>query len=235
MTKNQEFLKAYKNFESWAKDHFPKLTDMNYLENNYSLEGYRNRLSFFRKVRNVMTHDGYIGNTPLDDMLSVSDDMLKEFKSMTEEIKTPAKKLAIKYSDIYAQSLDDNVVQAIKHMNKHTYTHIPILKNKRVIGLFGENSLFEIASSGFIINNQTCFHDLLKFIEIDKVMRTHLVCTLGEDATLLECKQQFAYAITKRFRRDIILITHNGKIDGQLKGLITIWDLPGMGNIHTKK
>lgn len=65
MEKNNQqiYLQKYKVFEDWAREHFPKMQDMHYLENNYALRDYCKTLEFYRYVRNILTHYGHFARS----------------------------------------------------------------------------------------------------------------------------------------------------------------------------
>lgn len=225
MNNNEKFLQLYREFESWARDHFEGMgdRDMWYLENNYSLQPYANQLEFYRQVRNLLTHHGEVGNSKVYGMLHITAQMLNKFLKLKEEITRPIIDVAIK--DVISRGLDDNVMDAVMDMNKRNYTHLPVLKDGKMIGLFSENTIFRIVSKGGYIDDKTSFRDIMEFIDIRK---TKLVQYLKPDSNMPECRNKFSYAIDNKHRLDIVFITEDGTADSELLGLITIWDLPGM-------
>lgn len=229
MEKNNQqiFLQKYKVFEDWAREHFPKMQDMHYLENNYALRDYCKTLEFYRYVRNILTHYGYVGITPVTNMLHITDAMLNEFDTFFAEISEPAINKAVHIENIISHTVNDNVLDAARDMVRRNYTHCPILSNGKIIGLFGENVLFKIICKGINVNEDTIFSDILDEIDIYK---SHFARSITSESTIPECKYKFTRAIEKNERLDILFFTEDGTYQTPLKGLITIWDMPAINH-----
>lgn len=222
----EEFKKLYTGFEDWSRIHFPNMKDMKYLEGNFSLEPYKKKLEFFRYLRNLITHYNEIQGFDMEQMVTINEELLKSFQSMVDEIQLPALRHAIPRESIIYRSFEDSVVDAIHEMVRLNITHMPIIEGDRVVGLFGENSLFRIKSEGkFSIDEHTTFAEIGDYIALKGC---ELVKSVSEEATIPECIQEFSNAISKGRRLDLLLITKGGSFRDELLGLITTWDVIGM-------
>ena len=61
-----------------------------------------------------------------------------------DRIKNPVRcmDIAVPFNDLVWRSLDDPVMPVIRIMNDRNISHVPILKDKRVVGDFSDNCIF---------------------------------------------------------------------------------------------
>ncbi|WP_326908696.1 CBS domain-containing protein [Sedimentibacter sp. MB31-C6] len=50
--------------------------------------------------------------------------------------------VVIHANNIYKTSLNSNALEVIQEMNKNTYTHVLVLEDGKIIGVFSENTVF---------------------------------------------------------------------------------------------
>lgn len=232
----EQFLELYREFEGWAYEHYNKeerkerdgqnKSLMVFLENFDSLAAYNKPLSFYRQVRNLLSHYEVLGDSHVKDMLVVTDKMVDEFREFKKIITSPAKEsqLTVPVDEFTKFSLTDKVQPAIKFMSRHDFTHAPIIENGKVIGLFGEKCLFDYISKGNTIDSETTFEQIQDHTRIWNWM--NIACSRKDDLTVPDCRYVFQKALQDNKRCDIIFFTEDGTFDSPVTALTTIWDLP---------
>ena len=198
---------------AWAKDHLPKY------------RGVKLQLDYCSKVRNFMIHEG-----KLDSAYTVtpSDVMIDFIRRTIEDIeKLPrAFDIDVKRAEVHAETIDGKIRPAMRRMVECSYTHIPILEDERVVGVFSENTLLSYMMRDTIVeidDNATfgLMADLLP-------LKAHESETFGFVA-----QTDFAYDIAERFKASLkdqerlgmLFVTAHGKPNERLLGIITAWDL----------
>ena len=115
-------------------------------------------------------------------------------------------------------------------MKENTYTHIPILENGIVKGVFSENTLFGVLLESELIYdiNTTDFSEPL--IKKYCNLTNHVSETfefISKDIYLEDVKEIFLKSFQKKQRLAMLFITQHGKPNEKLLGIITPWDVLG--------
>lgn len=218
MYKKDDFITDFSQFEQWCKDHDYK--DVNDLE--VRLTPYttmRNDLYFFRKIRNFYAH-----HPNADKRLKLTDTFKSDFLALCKKFTAELSEIVIPESDIFKQKLSDPLGPAIKVMKERVFTHIPIMTGQRVWGVFSESTLFDLAGKGNLskINESTRFVDFGSSITYRK---TGVYDFVDSNATLDDIRRIFYDEISKRRKLEVLFITSTGTTEGNLLGMITVWDL----------
>ena len=218
MYKKEDFITDFSQFEQWCKDH--DYRDVNDLE--VRLTPYttmRNDLYFFRKIRNFYAH-----HPSADKRLKLTDTFKSDFLALCKKFTAELSEIVIPESDIFKQKLSDPIGPAIKVMKERVFTHIPIMTGQRVWGVFSDSTLFDLAGKGNLskINESTRFVDFGSSITYRK---TGVYDFVEPNATLDDIRRIFYDEISKRRKLEVLFITSTGTKEGNLLGMITVWDL----------
>lgn len=218
MYKKEDFITDFSQFEQWCKDHNYK--DVNDLEN--CLTPYttlRNDIYFFRKIRNFYAH-----HPNADKRLKLTDVYKSDFLALCRMFMAELSEIAIPESEIFKQKLSDPIGPAIKVMKEHVYTHIPIMTGGRVWGVFSESTLFDLAGKGLLskIDESTRFVDFGSTISYRK---NGVYDFVDSNASLEDIRRIFNDAKKEKRKLDVLFITSTGTKDGNLLGMITVWDI----------
>ena len=221
MYKKEDFITDFSQFEQWCKDH--DYRDVNDLE--VRLTPYttmRNDLYFFRKIRNFYAH-----HPNADKRLKLTDTFKSDFLALCKKFTAELSEIVIPESDIFKQKLSDPIGLAIKVMKERVFTHIPIMTGQRVWGVFSESTLFDLAGKGNIskINESTRFVDFGSSITYRK---TGVYDFVDSNATLDDIRRFFYDEISKRRKLEVLFFTSTGTKDGNLLGMITVWDIAAL-------
>ncbi len=229
MNKTEQFLQAYRKLESAGAEYYDLPRDEKVvasMERLPQLAHEKVRLRYCRDVRNLITHEKLAHDFPV----LPSDQMIEFLESLVERlIRIPrCKDYAIKPSKIFACTIDDLVLPAMTTMKEQNYTHVPIMENGVVKGVFSENTLFAYLLDNEIINvdKETRFSELATYLPVDRHV-TEKFYFMHFDARVYEAKTLFEDALSRMQRIGMIFLTQNGKPNEKLLGILTPWDILG--------
>lgn len=228
MDNTSVFIEKYKELEEAVRSTY-NLRDSDsishYLKNRNEFRHYADEISYCQQVRNFLVHE-----RKLDDSFAVipSDEMLEFIDMLIAKVRNRRRCIdaCIKLKSIYRCSLDDRVKPAIKAMREGFFTHIPILDNGKVVGVFDENSLFNYVADHELVDVDS----KLKFCDIKEYLS--LTDRDNEDFIFIrssmyvdEVEDIFQRNFSQRKRIGVAFITANGRPNEPLQGLITPWDI----------
>ncbi len=230
MNNTDLFIEKYKELEMTAVTTYKLREDgraVAELERMEQFSDIQSKLYYCRNVRNLLQH-----NAKLSDSFTIepTDEMIKLLADTIYRIKNPVKCLSIAtpFSKIYWRTMDSNVVNTMKAMKEHGYSHVPILLNNKVAGIFSENSVFNYLLS----RDNMCLDDNLKFKDIKNFLslhgeKSHKYIFADKDICLAEAEDLFEKAFRHSERIAMILLTASGSPNDRLLGVITAWDVLG--------
>ena len=165
-------------------------------------------------IRNTYQH------TP--SFLEIKPKALVFLRQLVNTFCNKASDIAVPKQDIYIGGLGSSVKEVIKEMSKSLFTHVPIIEKQKFYGVFSENTLLKLEASNKVL-------DKLKIEDIKSVLKdtqdTDDYKFLSTQASFYEVYQLFQDYIDKGKRLGVIFLTKDGKESGDIKGLITAWDL----------
>lgn len=204
------------------------------------LKHYHDQLKNIRSLRNVLTHSKPFG---LEHCAEPHEKMLQVLKNILDEVDdSRISHHMVPFSKIKWATLDDSVLEYMNILRNNVYTHIPILdENHRVIGVFGESTLFSMVLNKAndndmeLIEKETVFRDYIDAIKLENQATEEFVF-LSRSATILDCRYEFHQCFSRPKRRlGMIFITENGSPNEALLGLITAWGILGMEPVNKMK
>jgi CBS domain-containing protein len=153
---------------------------------------------------------------------------LNKYKKIKNEIINPVKviDIAIKGSSIYSTTLDDNAFEVMKNMKENAYTHVPVLKNGSVIGVFSLYTVFAyLIEKGCVqISGDTKVGDLSEYITFEGHQGEYFKF-VPKDCPVIDIEDLFAKRLEDNKRLVTIFITENGESDERLLGIVSAWDV----------
>ena len=221
MYKTEEYLEKYSVFEEWANLKYGE-GGLWYLEENHRDRMTRKELRYFRTVRNFLTHNPY--ETP-EPFILLTDAFKDRFDRLRSKLMDKITSVCVPYDAIYKCKMADKVMPTISVMRDKIYTYVPIMKGRTVWGVFCESTIFSMAGEGDMskIKEITTFFDIRKYIT--EYSSDGIYDFVWSDATVDDVCKLFSDAIDQGRRLDVLYITNTGTSEGELVGLITIWDI----------
>lgn len=167
------FLDKYKQLEEVVKSTY-KLNGKDnqdsvarYLENQNRFKAFKDEIEYCREVRNLLAHKKKINNdfavVPSERMIEFIDTLIEKVRSRTKCLS-----IAIDLPHVFWQDLNGNVKDTMKMMQQKLYTHVPILENGVVVGVFDENSVFNYLADEEIVcvDDNLTFEDIKSFLSL---------------------------------------------------------------------
>ncbi len=229
MNNIEEFREIYIEFEDITRNKFNKKLTMDQClkelkkqrRNPYLRE--ESFIDFCKALRNINFHEKN------DNYYFITDDTINRLKRILDEVKHPFLVYDKATKNIYSNTLNDNVLSAMKEMNKESYTHIPIYDNdnRTLVGVFSENSLFQYVMEDNIINvdETTTFNDIKKCIDLN--LSKEVVKFVSRRQIYDDVVNDFIEEFKNKNKLSCVMVTENGKSNEKVLGIITAWDIIG--------
>lgn len=236
MGNSEKFIKYYTLLESKLREKYG-YDDMSespvWLASENELKKYKEELNTLRIFRNVLSHSKPFG---VEYCAEAHDKLLETLKNILIEVDDAMViKTCVTFNKICFAGLDDNVVEYMNKMRDNVYTHIPILdEKKRVIGVFGESTLFSYVLDAANIDDipmvdcKLTFRDIEDYIKIE-AHKTEGFIFVGKYSSESDCRYEFKkmFNSDSRKRLGMMFITENGKQSEGLLGIKTAWGMLG--------
>lgn len=223
MYSKDDFLELYVKLERWAKITYGGDDGVMSIEQYHHDKRIKFEARYFRSVRNVLTHNPNGSEKPL---IELTDEFKKKFEAFCNLLMNNVSQISIPYKEIYKREINDKVFPTITVMKKNNYTYVPVMNGRKVWGVLCESTVFDIVSNG----DASLFQDELQLLGISKYITQYSSSGVydfaQDDSTVDDICRQFADAIDRGRRLDVIYITTTGNKNGDLVGLVTIWDIP---------
>lgn len=224
------FLELYRQLEREGKRvYFPDAQDneniIGRLMNVPQLKALKDDLDYCRVVRNFLVHNPKVNG---EYAVTPSDKLVEFMQRCVDQIRDPARAMdyAIKRRNMYTAALSSRVVDVIRHMHKNGFTHVPIIEDNKLIGVFSANVLFGYLA-GTSLSEITVDAKIEQFIDhIALHNHTNEYFTfIRSDATLYEVSKLFK--IDKRSMKQLcaVFFTENGRSSEDVVGMMTPYSL----------
>ena len=228
MHMEERFLALYKEMEGLLKIKYKEQSGrsgvvMKFL---HAPEGrpYRERLNTCREIRNILAHSPDIaGEAPLIPSAGVVHFM----EELVNYLKKPPTILenATPFSHLVTADLEMPVHTLMQRMQKEGFSHIPVLENHRLFGIFSASIFFSFVlegKHGFEIEKLS---DVKSYLPIKRhIYETFLF--IRQNAAVEEARVLFDRKRGPQHRRlAALFITENGNPDEPLLGMATPWDV----------
>ncbi len=229
-SQTDKFLQLYKELEfEGRRIYFPDAKENESIIGRLftvpQLKKFKGDLDYCRIVRNFLTHNPKVGGVY---PIIPSIEMLKLLEHCVELVTNPPRAIdyAIPIDRIYTVTLDSKLSEVVKVMNSFTYTHIPVMNDDRLIGIFSENTVFTYMcyENVITINDDTLIRQFEKYIPLDEHLNEYFAF-LPSNAYLYDVQEMFKYTKGRKKLLTVIYITENGRRDEPLIGMLTPWDL----------
>jgi CBS domain-containing protein len=180
-------------------------------------------LKEFADLRNAIVHertDGHVIAEP-------NDRALAELDRLRTALMNPPTVIPKFQITVRSRTLTDSVGEAVTDMRNGSFSQLPILTGGRVVALLtAETGVRWLASE--VMNElvspwETKIEQVLPHTE-----DLEHYCFLSRRATLLDALSQFEDFAARGKDLDAILISHNGKPEQELLGILTLYDLPAI-------
>lgn len=230
MSNTDIFLDKYKQLEvavryTYKLDKYASA--IAFLKKQRSYQKYISEIELCADVRNLLSHNPKVNGNyavePSGKLLEFMDFLIDSVRNRVR-----CADIAIKFKSISRSTMNGRVRDAVETMKLTHRSHIPIVGNHRVLGIFDENVLFSIlAGEGISVlsdNPNLKFSDVQKYISLeDKGSKKYIFVPASMDID--ELQDLFDRYYLEKKRVGLVFVTKNGREDEPLMGLLTPWDV----------
>lgn len=226
--RTEYFLELYKRLETVAA---ALLRDKKrgsvvfHLANMPRFSHWKNDLDYCREVRNLLQHEVKING---EYAVEPSEQMVKFLEQVIHRLEYPALAIdhATKRSDILSAKLHDRLLPIMREMQKRALSHVPILEDEVVVGVFSENTVFQslLDNTCIPVNEETLVSAFRAYLPISRHLG-HRFAFIPENITLADAREIFDNAYDRNKKLRTLFITKNGKAKEPLLALMTPYDV----------
>ena len=227
----EEFLDLYKQAEDLLEDKYRgarrrySSVVLEFIRSEESVP-VRDQLEISREIRNLLTHSADVGGVPVVDP---SAPVVEGLRQAVEYLRRPALALdrAAAGEQLMTADLSRKVLRLMEVMERKGYSHIPVMREGRLYGVFSAKTLFcyQLEQDGRAIQKNTTLGDLGQVLALTGHGEHYEF--LPRTATVQRAKEIFQRVKAKNQRVSVIFLTEHGKPDERLLGMLTPWDVLG--------
>ncbi len=230
ISKATQFIDLYRELEETAKTtlNIPDGASAVFnMANHPDFRYLKQELDYCREVRNLLTHRpkvaGSFGVEPSDEMIAMLEKVLKLLNNPPKAIE-----FAIPRDKLLTAKLTDLVLPVMRNMKAKNFSHVPIIKNDMVMGVFSESTIFDYLADHEIIeiSKEATFNDYLPYIGLSE-HRNETFAFVSRNALIGEIEELFQ--TTPQMKRlELMFVTETGKSTEKVMAMISPWDLMGI-------
>lgn len=232
MTDTELFLDKYRKLEYAIRTRYSlpqEAPAVAYLKRKKEYEKYLEQLQFCADVRNLLSHTPKL---PKSYAVTPSRELLDFLDFLTDKVQNRPKcrDIAIPYGKVCRKFLSDNLQKTVLEMRTRGFSHIPIVANKRVVGLFDKKVLFDFLADNIKNNSRIpnlseyTFADIERYISLTSKEKQDFLFVPSN--MYIDKLEGVFEKENKRGRKiNLVFLTATGKDTEPLQGLLTPWDV----------
>lgn len=228
---NERFLNLYKKLEAllahivharpqdspvWVYENLLKKSD------DISKKTRSEKYSIARQMRNILAHDDMGDNDPFE--VSVESIMFLEEELRILEAEKTAKEVCVPFSNLVYATKNSLVTNIASIMLEKGITNVPILNQRKVIGMFNGKAFIHMMRSrkSVQINEQTIMKDIKQFLYLDMNdgIRYEFV---AKDTRIDQLDHLFLR--NKKGKTELLIVTETGDKFEPIIGVISPHDI----------
>lgn len=188
---------------------------------------HKDDLMLFARLRNSIVHNPY--NNEMDPIAEPHDKALLRYKEVRDKVLNPPvalETIAVRDKNIYSVTREEAVFDVMNVMKENNYTHVPVVENGIMIGVFSESTIFSYMTQNesIAIKKDTKIEEFEEFLPIQK-HDNEFFSFVHKDTLVIEVEELFQRRFQGKKRLCLVFITDTGKVKEKILGLITPWDI----------
>lgn len=226
---NKKLQDLFTEFEDATAKNFPfakgNISDKIKFLKNKRINPYYSEFEFIdfcRKYRNLVTH-----NIEENKYLNFTNEMIEKFEKVIYEVKNPYTIYSKATKNIFDANIEDCVRDKMEEMIEKSYTHIPVYRNKKLVGIFSENTLFTYLYKNKLveITDDTKFSDIEEYIDINNL--NEIIKFVSKDELYDNVVNNYIKEFKEGNRLECVMVTNSGSKEEKVIGILTSWDVIG--------
>ena len=198
------------------------------LSNQKEYKKFEKDINLIRKIRNLLSHGEckVEGKTAIE----INENIIEKLKEIISLLENPPLVASRYITEMFVVDLEEKLENLIKAMNEKKISHVPVLdKDKKLVGVFSENTIFSKLSEDEIIEigKEYKVKDYEKYIKLENHSSEYFDF-IKRNEELASAQNLFNKSIKKDKKLVMLFVTENGKKNEKILGIITPWDLLDM-------
>ena len=198
------------------------------LLNQKEYKKFEKDINLIRKIRNLLSH----GECKIEGKVAIeiNENIIEKLKEIISLLENPPLVTSRYISEMFVVDLEEKLEKLIKTMNEKKISHVPVLdKDKKLVGVFSENTIFSKLSDDEIIEigKEYQVKDYVKYIKLENHSSEYFDF-IKRNEELASAQNLFNKSIKKDKKLVMLFVTENGKKTEKILGIITPWDLLDM-------
>lgn len=203
---------------------------------NELIKRYRDDLLLMADLRNLLVHETYIDT--INPVFQPHEKLIHRFEGILQELLRPhaALEYAVPAERIYKAGLRDRVLQVIRQVYMRGFSHVPVVENGRIVGVFSESAVFALLAEGGedSLTPQLKVEDLQALVSLSRYKEDRYQF-IPPETPVFDAAAIFAQTVERGRRVAVVFITDNGRSDGRLLGMLTLLDISrALGGVSPK-
>lgn len=195
------------------------------LSNQKEYKKFEKDINLIRKIRNLLSH----GECKVEGKVAIeiNENIIEKLKEIISLLENPPLVASRYITEMFVVDLEEKLEKLIKIMNEKKISHVPVLdKDKKLIGVFSENTIFSKLSEDEIIEigKEYKVKDYEKYIKLENHSSEYFDF-IKRNEELASAQNLFNKSIKKDKKLVMLFVTENGKKTEKILGIITPWDL----------
>ena len=195
------------------------------LSNQKEYKKFEKDINLIRKIRNLLSH----GECKIEGKVAIeiNENIIEKLKEIISLLENPPLVTSRYISEIFVVDLEEKLEKLIKTMNEKKISHVPVLdKDKKLVGVFSENTIFSKLSDDEIIEigKEYQVKDYVKYIKLENHSSEYFDF-IKRNEELTSAQNLFNKSIKKDKKLVMLFVTENGKKTEKILGILTPWDL----------
>jgi predicted transcriptional regulator len=189
---------------------------------NPEVRSFREDLKEFSDLRNAIVHER---TEPNFIIAEPHDTVVQKMEFIVKEISKPKKVIPLFQKEVTLFQAHDTLIDALTSIDQYQFSQFPVYSDNKFIGLITESGitrwLSHVRHKDVISFSEVTLQDIVTYEEVGNTYRF-----ISRETNIYEMKEIFLQQIeSEEPKLNALLITHHGKPNESLLGIITAWDI----------
>ena len=229
----ERFIAAFNGVDNYLRDLVDAEADVSFgtlvtraSERNSQVRTKSRTLRSHARLRNAIVHNHDRRAHPIAEPHERIVESLEEL--LQSLLKPPtARDHWVPFDSMYTARWQDSAIEVMGAMAANSYSHVPILKGRTVVGVFNEWTPLEIAQERgeLLIDGGETLAEFREWTLIENPSVRSAVRFAPRDALLSDILDVFRETFARRVRVGVFYFTETGDPEHGVLGMVTPWDV----------
>ena len=225
MSNTENFISLCKEFEQAVESRYGRRQSAYHtLMQNPEYRKYWQDIDVIREIRNLYQHN--VVEVGGKEAVVVTEETTDTLRRIINLIENPPLVKDVYTRDLIWVRMTDTISKVLELMEKNHLSHIPILEDKKLVGVFSKTTLFHVLIEGGTIGLDPAqpVSSCAEHLGIDH-HQSESFGFIGLFERQAEAQRRFARFYENDKRLTALYVTEHGKSSETVLGVLTLWDL----------